>query len=387
MKTELLDGGSRQSIEKAAEILKNGGLVAIPTETVYGLAANAFDKEAVVKIFKAKGRPVDNPLIVHICRFEELYKLVKSVPQKAKELAEKYWPGPLTIILPKADTVPDEVSPGLTTVAVRFPSHPVARAIIDAAGVPLAAPSANSSGLPSPTTAKHVMDDMNGKIEAVVDGGACDVGIESTVVTLAAEVPRLLRPGGITLEQLEAVLGHVEVDPAVLSELKEGDTDGLVLELQYILAVIAFFDDQIPIPPVNGVFDERTKETLMAFQRQYGLEPTGVLNQPTLNQLLAVYRDTRANVPQSVLPDNSLIYPGRYLLQGARGDDVTDLQNLLNRAAETHSFIPKVTVDGVFGPSTEAAVRAVQQHENFDVNGIVGPLLWNRIADLAKGIV
>ena len=185
MKTELLDGGSRQSIEKAAEILKNGGLVAIPTETVYGLAANAFDKEAVVKIFKAKGRPVDNPLIVHICRFEELYKLVKSVPQKAKELAEKYWPGPLTIILPKADTVPDEVSPGLTTVAVRFPSHPVARAIIDAAGVPLAAPSANSSGLPSPTTAKHVMDDMNGKIEAVVDGGACDGGIESTVVTRA----------------------------------------------------------------------------------------------------------------------------------------------------------------------------------------------------------
>ena len=223
MKTELLDGGSRQSIEKAAEILKNGGLVAIPTETVYGLAANAFDKEAVVKIFKAKGRPVDNPLIVHICRFEELYKLVKSVPQKAKDLAEKYWPGPLTIILPKADIVPDEVSPGLTTVAVRFPSHPVARAIIDAAGVPLAAPSANSSGLPSPTTAKHVMDDMNRKIEAVVDGGACDVGIESTVVTLAAEVPRLLRPGGITLEQLEAVLGHVEVDPAVLSELKEGE--------------------------------------------------------------------------------------------------------------------------------------------------------------------
>ncbi|MGN0479022.1 MAG: peptidoglycan-binding protein [Hominenteromicrobium sp.] len=175
-----------------------------------------------------------------------------------------------------------------------------------------------------------------------------------------------------------------EVERFYPPELKEGDTDGLVLELQYILAIVAYFDDQIPIPPVNGVFDERTKQTLMAFQRQYGLEPTGVLNQETLNRLIAVYRDTRANVPQNVLPDNSLIYPGRYLLRGSKGDDVTDLQSLLNRAAETHSFVPKVTVDGVFGPDTEAAVRAVQQHEHFDVNGIVGPLLWNRIADLAK---
>lgn len=177
-----------------------------------------------------------------------------------------------------------------------------------------------------------------------------------------------------------------EVERFYPPELKEGDTDGLVLELQYLLAVIAYFDDQLPIPPVSGVFDQRTKKALMAFQRQYGLEPTGVLNQPTLNRLVAVYRDTRANVPQNVLPDNSLLYPGRYLLRGSRGDDVTDLQNLLNRAAETHSFVPRVDVDGVFGPGTEAAVRAVQQHENFDVNGIVGPLLWNRIADLAKGV-
>lgn len=223
MKTEIFDGGSQQDIEKAAKILKSGGLVAIPTETVYGLAADALNSDAVAKIFKAKGRPMDNPLIVHISRFEEIYRLVKGVPHKAKELADRYWPGPMTIILPKSDIIPDEVSAGLPTVAVRMPSHPVARAIIEKTGRPLAAPSANSSGLPSPTTAKHVMDDMNGKIEAIVDGGPCDVGIESTVVTLATDPPRLLRPGGITHEQLEAVLGHVDIDPAVLSQLKEGE--------------------------------------------------------------------------------------------------------------------------------------------------------------------
>ena len=223
METEILDGGLQKNVEKAAKILKNGGLVAIPTETVYGLAADALNPDAVAKIFKAKGRPMDNPLIVHICRFEEIYRLVKGVPHKAKELADRYWPGPLTIILPKSDIIPKEVSAELPTVAVRMPSHPVARAIIEKTGRPLAAPSANSSGLPSPTTAKHVMDDMNGKIDAIVDGGSCDVGIESTVVTLATDPPRLLRPGGITHEQLEEVLGHVDIDPAVLSQLKEGE--------------------------------------------------------------------------------------------------------------------------------------------------------------------
>lgn len=223
MKTEILDGGSKQDIEKAAEILKKGGLVAIPTETVYGLAANALSPTSVLRIFEAKHRPADNPLIVHISRFEEIYKLVKAVPEQAKELADRYWPGPLTIILPKSDIIPKEVSAKMDTVAVRMPSHPVARAIIEKSGLPLAAPSANSSGLPSPTSAKHVLDDMDGRIEAIVDGGVCDVGIESTVVTLATNPPRLLRPGGITHEQLEAVLGHVEIDHAVLSELREGE--------------------------------------------------------------------------------------------------------------------------------------------------------------------
>ena len=222
MKTLFFETDDAAGLEQAAEILKNGGLVAMPTETVYGLAADAFNGEAVRKIFAAKGRPMDNPLIVHIGKFEEIYDLVSEVPEKAKALADAYWPGPLTMILPKSDRVPDEVTTGLPTVAVRMPSHPAANALIELSGCPLAAPSANSSGLPSPTTAQHVRDDMDGKIDAIVDGGECAYGIESTVVTLATEVPKLLRPGGITHKQLEDVLGHVEIDKAVLAQLEEG---------------------------------------------------------------------------------------------------------------------------------------------------------------------
>lgn len=222
MHTQLLDANNPEAILTASQILKDGGLVGIPTETVYGLAANALNGKAVAKIFAAKGRPMDNPLIVHISDFNQLYKLVKEVPESAKNLAENFWPGPLTIILPKADIIPDEVSAGLDTVAVRFPSHPAARAIIEASGLPLAAPSANLSGHPSPTTAEHVMNDLNDKIEAVLDGGSCGVGVESTVITLATNPPRLLRPGGITLEQLRGVLGEVEMDSAVLNPLAKG---------------------------------------------------------------------------------------------------------------------------------------------------------------------
>ena len=222
MKTELLPP-TEQGIARAGEILRAGGLVGIPTETVYGLAADALNGEAVAGIFKAKGRPQDNPLIVHICALEQITPLFSSVPASARALAEAFWPGPLTMVLPKAACIPDETSAGLDTVAVRFPSHPVARAVIQAAGTPLAAPSANLSGSPSPTTAQHVLHDMQGRIPAIVDGGPCQVGVESTVVTLATEKPRLLRPGGVTLEQLRAVIGEVEVDPAVLHQLKEGE--------------------------------------------------------------------------------------------------------------------------------------------------------------------
>ncbi|MBR3955888.1 MAG: threonylcarbamoyl-AMP synthase [Clostridia bacterium] len=212
------------AVNTAAAFLRAGEVVAMPTETVYGLAANAFDSTAVHKIFAAKGRPQDNPLIVHVAYVQELFDLAAHVPTAALRLAEKFWPGPLTIILPKKDRVPDAVSGGLSTVAVRMPSHPSANALIRAAGVPLAAPSANISGFPSPTDVRHVMDDMDGRIAAVCDGGNCEFGVESTVLTLATDIPRLLRPGSVTLEQLREVLGEVQVDDAVLHPLQAGQT-------------------------------------------------------------------------------------------------------------------------------------------------------------------
>ena len=213
---------SKQDIQTAGKLLKDGELVAIPTETVYGLAADALNGEAVANIFKAKGRPMDNPLIVHIADLSQVDDLVAFVPPVLEDLAKAFWPGPLTVIMEKSDLIPDEVSAGLDTVAIRMPSHPDARAIIQAAGTPLAAPSANTSGMPSPTTAAHVMHDMDGKIAAVVDGGACEVGVESTVLTLCTRVPRILRPGRVTPEDLFDVLGEVEVDDAVLGQLAEG---------------------------------------------------------------------------------------------------------------------------------------------------------------------
>lgn len=210
-------------INTAADILKNGGIVAIPTETVYGLAADAFNGEAVKKIFEAKGRPQDNPLIVHISSFEQIYSIARTVPDSAEKLAAAFWPGPLTVILPKCDTVPDETSGGLDTVAVRMPSNKIANKIISLS-CPLAAPSANISGFPSPTAFEHVEADMTGRADAICDGGDCAVGVESTVITLATPTPTLLRPGGITLDQLQSVLGKVEIDSAVLNPMKNGET-------------------------------------------------------------------------------------------------------------------------------------------------------------------
>ena len=220
MKTTLLTPETDENaVKTAAELIRAGEVVGMPTETVYGLAANALNGEAVKKIFLAKGRPQDNPLIVHIADFDQIYDLCPAVPPQAKLLADAFWPGPLTMIVPKGDCIPDEVSCGLDTVGIRLPSHPMARALIRESGVPLAAPSANTSGRPSTTTAAHVMHDMDGKIAAVLDGGACGVGVESTVITLALERPRLLRPGGITLEQLRSVLGEVDVDRALYEKI------------------------------------------------------------------------------------------------------------------------------------------------------------------------
>lgn len=220
MKTLLLDPiRDDGALRQAGALLRAGEVVGMPTETVYGLAANALDGAAVAKIFLAKGRPQDNPLIVHIADKEQLSTLARMVPEGARKLADAFWPGPLTIILPKAACIPDEVSAGLDTVGIRLPSHPVARALIHEAGVPLAAPSANLSGRPSTTTSGHVMEDLGGKIPAIVEGGPCAVGVESTVVSLAGNVPRLLRPGGVSLEQLESVLGSVEVDRALREKI------------------------------------------------------------------------------------------------------------------------------------------------------------------------
>ena len=213
---------NKDGIEQAAQLLRNGELVAIPTETVYGLAADALNGDAVASIFAAKGRPMDNPLIVHIGDIADWAPLVTHIPENAQKLADAYWPGPLTIILPAANHIPKEVTGGLTTLAVRFPSHPIAQAVILHSGCPLAAPSANRSGSPSPTNAMRVADDMNGRIAAILDGGDCSVGVESTVIDLCHTPPRLLRPGGITPEMLEAVLGPIEIDPAVTHALKEG---------------------------------------------------------------------------------------------------------------------------------------------------------------------
>lgn len=212
------------AIEEAGALLRAGEVVGIPTETVYGLAANALDPAAVARIFEAKGRPQDNPLIVHIAEFQTITSIAAEVPAQAKALAATFWPGPLTIILPKRREIPMITSGGLHTIGIRFPSHPLAQAIIRAAGIPLAAPSANLSGRPSTTTAQHVMEDLDGKIAAVVDGGPCSVGVESTVVSLCGERARLLRPGGISLEQLREVLGEVDVDRALREKIDDGET-------------------------------------------------------------------------------------------------------------------------------------------------------------------
>ena len=197
-----------EQVETAAEILRRGGLLGIPTETVYGLGANGLDGEAVGRIFAAKGRPQDNPLILHIPSADWLERYCEDIPPSAYALAERFWPGPLTMILRHKPIVPDAVTAGLDTVGMRCPAHPVCRAIIAAAGVPVAAPSGNTSGRPSPTNMADMLEDMDGKIDGIVDGGPCAVGVESTIIDLTCVPPRLLRPGGITLEQLREVLGE-----------------------------------------------------------------------------------------------------------------------------------------------------------------------------------
>lgn len=222
METKLF-GTSEYDIAEAGKMIAEGKLVAFPTETVYGLGANALNEEAVRNIYLAKGRPSDNPLIVHIAEKEDIVPLVKEVTPKAKALIDAFFPAPLTIILNKSDKVGKVVSGGLDTVAVRMPKNEIARKLIKASACPIAAPSANTSGLPSPTRVKYVIDDMMGKIDGIIDGGDCEYGVESTVITLATDVPTLLRPGAITKEMIEAVIGEITVAPAVLEGMKNDE--------------------------------------------------------------------------------------------------------------------------------------------------------------------
>ncbi|WP_455010544.1 L-threonylcarbamoyladenylate synthase [Oribacterium sinus] len=223
MKTKIF---GKEGISEAAEILKQGGLVAFPTETVYGLGGNGLDKEAAKKIYAAKGRPSDNPLILHVSSIEEVYPLVKALPEKAKKLMEAFWPGPLTLVLPKSDLVPKESTGGLETVALRSPENALTLSLIRACGFPIAGPSANLSGRPSPTEASHVFEDLGGRIEGILEDGAVGIGVESTIVDLSENCPTLLRPGAITPEDLEELLGEkVAIDPTLLGKsMAEGFT-------------------------------------------------------------------------------------------------------------------------------------------------------------------
>ena len=221
MKTVIIS--DLNNLSEAAKLIQEGKLVASPTETVYGLCADALNPEAVSTIYKAKGRPSDNPLIVHIADLDMLKPLVKEIPERALPIINAFWPGPLTLVFKASALVPKIVTGGLDTVAVRFPSHPIMKAFIKASQRPIAAPSANTSGKPSPTNAKRVYDDLNGKISAIIDGGSCEFGVESTVLDITSEVPTILRPGGITQEMLEEVVPFVNIDPAIGHLLAEGE--------------------------------------------------------------------------------------------------------------------------------------------------------------------
>ena len=226
MKTNIVkmdvDNINTKAIKQAGEIIKKGGLVAFPTETVYGLGANALSEEAAAKIYEAKGRPSDNPLIAHIADIDMLAPLVKEIPPAAVKLMEAFWPGPMTLIFNKSNLVPKGTTGGLETVAVRYPNHPIAQALINASGVSIAAPSANLSGKPSPTLGEHVMDDMDGRVDMIIDGGMVGMGLESTIIDVTVNPPMILRPGFITEEMIQKVVGTVEIDKAIFSKPEEG---------------------------------------------------------------------------------------------------------------------------------------------------------------------
>ena len=224
MKTLIIENTDEKSLSVAGEIIKDGGIVAFPTETVYGLGANAYDTAAVDKIYVAKGRPSDNPLIVHLADAADIPKVAREIPENAKKLIEKFAPGPFTLILKKQPDIPDKVTAGLDTVGVRIPQNEAARSFIKASGVPIAAPSANISGKPSPTKAEHAIADLDGRVDAIICGGNSAVGVESSIIDVTGEIPVILRPGGITAEDIISVCGNVRIDGTVLTGIKDNET-------------------------------------------------------------------------------------------------------------------------------------------------------------------
>ena len=253
-------------IKKQAKLLKEGNTVIFPTETVYGLGANALDENAVKKIYEAKGRPSDNPLIVHISSKEEVHKLANDISDKAKVLMSKFWPGPLTMIFKKKDIVPQRTSGGLDTVAIRMPSHKIARELIKQAGIPIAAPSANISGRPSPTKGEHVCAEMNGRVSGIVVGGDCNFGLESTVIDMTMDIPMILRPGSVTKEQLEVEIGQVLIDPSL--ENKEDVLKAKAPGMKYTHyspngdVYIVTGKDDLVIEKINNLIEENNKKDI-----------------------------------------------------------------------------------------------------------------------------
>ena len=256
----------KNEIEKHAKLLREGNTVIFPTETVYGLGANALDENAVKKIYEAKGRPSDNPLIVHICDKNEVYKLAKNVTEKTKKVMDMFWPGPITIVLYKKDIVPKVTSGGLNTVAIRMPSHKIAQDIIREAGVPIAAPSANISGRPSPTKGIHVKEEMDGRVSGIILGGDCNFGLESTVLDMTEETPMILRPGSITKEELEKLIGEVNLDPSL--EKKEDNKKAKAPGMKYThyspnakVYIVCGEDDDVA-KKINDLVKENTNNNL-----------------------------------------------------------------------------------------------------------------------------
>lgn len=257
----------KEYIDRAGEIIKSGGLVGFPTETVYGLGADALNEAAAAKIYAAKGRPSDNPLIAHIADLSMLEPLVKEIPEQAKILMDKFWPGPMTLIFRKSDIVPKGTTGGLETVAVRMPDNEIARALIKASGTSIAAPSGNLSGKPSPTIAEHMIDDMDGRIDMIIDGGMVGMGLESTIVDMTCEPPMILRPGFITKEMLEDAIGRVEYDKAIFEKPKEGvhpKAPGMKYRHYAPAGVFVMYQGD-----VGKVADEIIRETLMKWGKGY----------------------------------------------------------------------------------------------------------------------